>query len=381
MNHLTRRTVLAASVGGSTWLVTGCSGYGAAGRGAAFAPWRPGPEERNPERLAVWAAILAASPHNTQPWKFRITEHTIDVFADRSKTLGAMDSLQREMFIGLGCAVENAVLSAKATRNEVSVAYLPSPADDSHVARLRLTPGASPTDDALHAAIGARHTNRFPYEQRVVPVEVLGQLPAVIEDERVRLVVVTDASERARMRQDCIDSVVAITRDEAMAEASHRWWRQTAAEVERHRDGLNLDGLGLPPLTRWFAGTVDSVSTATAGGYWVEAVEGRNTTGAGYVVLASRERNSREEQLAVGRAWQRLALFLTRHGVATQPINMLPELQDREETTGAAARPFTARCEGWLKPLGGGLQLIARFGYPERAAFPSARRAVEDVLV
>src|SRR5207248_412721 len=94
---LSRRSVVAATLGGATWLITGCNGYRAAGRGDAFAAWELGPAERRPELITVGAAILAASPHNTQPWRFRLTDDTIDVFADLSRSLGAMDSLHREM--------------------------------------------------------------------------------------------------------------------------------------------------------------------------------------------------------------------------------------------------------------------------------------------
>lgn len=165
-----------------------------------------------------------------------------------------------------------------------------------------------------------------------------------------------------------------------MAEASHRWWRQTPAEVDAHRDGLNLDGLGLPTVTRWLAGTQSTVALSEANDYWVASIEGRQTTGAGFFILASEHRDRVEEQLATGRAYQRLALFLTHQGIDAQPLNMLPELQDREETTAAVARPFSAKCKRWLGAGGGGLQLLARFGYGEEPGFHSARRELSEVL-
>ena len=55
----------------------------------------------------VAAAILAANPHDTQPWLFRIADETIEVLADASRHLGAMDPYLREMHIGLGAAIEN----------------------------------------------------------------------------------------------------------------------------------------------------------------------------------------------------------------------------------------------------------------------------------
>ena len=54
--------------------------------------------------------ILAANPHNTQPWLFKIADTRIDVYADRARNLGSFDPFLREMHIGLACAVENMVL-------------------------------------------------------------------------------------------------------------------------------------------------------------------------------------------------------------------------------------------------------------------------------
>src|SRR5262249_24742405 len=54
------------------------------------------------------AAIAAASPYNTQPWLFRLSEDRIELFADEDRNLAALDPYRREFYMGLGCATENA---------------------------------------------------------------------------------------------------------------------------------------------------------------------------------------------------------------------------------------------------------------------------------
>ena len=94
-------------------------GVDAAGRptpeGDAYAPWRlwDDPSIRGTPLALVAAGVLAANPHDTQPWLFAVSADAIEIFADLSRNLGAMDAYLREMHLGLGCAIEN-MLSRRA---------------------------------------------------------------------------------------------------------------------------------------------------------------------------------------------------------------------------------------------------------------------------
>ncbi|MDR2125987.1 MAG: hypothetical protein LBP63_04070, partial [Prevotellaceae bacterium] len=52
-------------------------------------------------------AVKAPSGHNTQPWKFNIFDYSIEIVPDLTKALPAVDGNHRELFISLGCALEN----------------------------------------------------------------------------------------------------------------------------------------------------------------------------------------------------------------------------------------------------------------------------------
>jgi hypothetical protein len=96
------------------------------GTGDAYAAWRASLVGSGTLPL-VRSAILAANAHDTQPWAFVVSSTRIDLFADRSRGLGSMDPLLREMEISLGCAIENLVLAAKVNALTPNVSLCPSP--------------------------------------------------------------------------------------------------------------------------------------------------------------------------------------------------------------------------------------------------------------
>ena len=59
-------------------------------------------------------AARAPSGHNTQPWKFEVNENHIIIRPNFARRLKVVDADDHALFISLGCALENLVLSAKA---------------------------------------------------------------------------------------------------------------------------------------------------------------------------------------------------------------------------------------------------------------------------
>jgi hypothetical protein len=112
-----RRVLRGAGIGAATIVVagTGAVSYRAYDNGVfgetddhAFDAWRSWRDDPGSAGM-VAAAVLAASPHNTQPWWFRIGGSRIELFADQSRGLGTPDPDGRELRVGLGCALENQI--------------------------------------------------------------------------------------------------------------------------------------------------------------------------------------------------------------------------------------------------------------------------------
>jgi nitroreductase len=74
-------------------------------------------------------AIAARAPslHNTQPWRFKVGEHAIEIYADSSRQL-RIDPDGREMLISCGAALYGLRLAVRALGNLPEVDLLPGSA-------------------------------------------------------------------------------------------------------------------------------------------------------------------------------------------------------------------------------------------------------------
>ena len=79
-------------------------------------------------------AVLAPSLHNSQPWKFTVHAAEIRVHADLTRQLRVADPDARELYISVGCALENLLTAATYFGLSASVAYFPDPKNELWVA-------------------------------------------------------------------------------------------------------------------------------------------------------------------------------------------------------------------------------------------------------
>lgn len=80
-------------------------------------------------------ATLAASSHNTQPWKFRREHSAITILPDWSRRCPVVDPDDHHLYASLGCAAENLLLAAQATGLKGSRRQLSWPVDDNYLGR------------------------------------------------------------------------------------------------------------------------------------------------------------------------------------------------------------------------------------------------------
>jgi len=329
-------------------------------------------------RAVVAAGVLAANPHNSQPWKFRVRENAIDVHLDLERALGPVDPFLRQMHIGIGCALENLVVGATAQGLSASPALFPDRDDATLAARLVLTNGDA-TPSAHVDMILRRHTNRGPYNPEPLPAHIENALRGQHRDASTALALFVPSSAPGRAFTDAIvDGTRALIEDDVFMRATDAWFRWTPREVDAHRDGPALDCAGLSPLMRIAAQLGPRPSEESFHRSWLTSTrEVHLATAAAFGVISVRDPASREQLVDAGRLWQRVHLEATAHGVAMQPLDQWLELVDRARQRGTATpvAPGVDHAPRGYVPV-----LMFRAGRPLREAPPSARRPLDHVI-
>lgn len=388
---VSRRTFLhRAGLVGATVVVVGAGGvsYRAydkgvleTGDGSAYDAWRDWEKGGGPLAL-VSAAILAANPHNSQAWVFHTTPSQIDLFADRTRTIGTIDPFLRELHTGLGCCLENLMLAAPAHGYRAALTLFPTAGQPVHVARIDLVPGPR-SRDALYGAIPKRHTDRSAYTAKPVAPATLARMAALAGDlPGTRVYWFSSDAERARVGTLMIDAAVAVTRDEQQSRDGFRLFRSSKDDIEKFKDGLTLDAQGLSALTTAIAKMLPASSRKAGDKFWLDQTRKTHTrTAAAYGIVAVADARDNRQRVTGGRLLERIHLWTAANGLSLQHMNQMTERVDRERQLGLAPR-FGPPVQALIPDAGWQPLVTFRIGHPNGTdgRRESPRRPRSDVV-
>jgi len=376
-------------VGGGVWRAYD-QGVFSSGQGPAYEPWKDWRNNSEEGALAlVRAAILAASPHNTQPWLLKVSSSSIELYIDTRRNVGALDPYLREEHIGMGCALENLMLAAAANGYQATATLLPGklgpiPADPGPqlLARVDLNAGKR-EESELYDAIPRRHTNRSAFlPQNPIPPQLIDSLRSLASDDpNVRIFLFTAEADRKKIAEIGSSANTEIYSDPEVDRGSQRWIRARWSDVQKYRDGLTIDAWGQPPIATGIAKMMPSAILRWAASRGPKDGYSRLMLSAPLIgILAVHDRYDREDCLRAGRIWQRAHLLATARGLAGRPCNESVEMVDHERTLQKPALRASLLSEilgdaTWQPAF------VFYMGYPKWTAHASPRRPIEEVVL
>jgi hypothetical protein len=325
--------------------------------------WQPAPAA-NSSGLAlrkelVRCATLAPSSHNTQCWKFEISEQAITIIPDLSRRCPAVDPDDHHLYISLGCACENLASAALAHGLHADTSY--DPAQDA--VRVSLEP-TRPQISPLFAAIPWRQCTRNDYDGSSLSAAELALLERAGSAPGVSILLITERHVLDQMLEQIVAANTAQMADAAFIKELKSWIRFNGSQAARTRDGLFTLTTGNPTIPTW---------VGDIGFEWFFKPKSENDkiarqirSSAGLAVFVG-QKADKASWVEVGRSYERFALQATALGIRNAMLNQPVEVQ--------ALRPQFAAS------LGLGAQrpdLVVRFG--RGPAMPrSLRRPVEAV--
>jgi hypothetical protein len=314
-------------------------------------------------RFAVGYAILAPSSHNTQPWKFLVSDNELLVCADRSRSLPVIDPFDRELVISCGAALFNLRVAFAHFAIPTQIRLLPQASDPDILARISLTPtGAVPPGLAdLIDAMPRRRTNRGAFADEPPPEDLEERLRAAAAQEGVDVVILRAEPDRTRVAE-------LISEADRQQFADPHFRRELASWIHpAHRDD------GMPAFSQGMAPLVDAATPVAAMvirtfdvGHGVAAAHEALARGSPLLAVLATRTDDQEAWLTTGQALERMLLVATGAGYAASYLNQpieVPELRARlARDLGTARHP----------------QLVLRIGRGPDCP-PSPRRPLADV--
>ncbi|MFC9968971.1 Acg family FMN-binding oxidoreductase [Nocardia ignorata] len=119
-------------------------------------------------RDALEIATRAPSVHNTQPWRWRLSEESLEFFADFARQVTATDPCGRALMVSCGTALHHLQVAFATMGWQTEILRFPDPCQPGHLASM--TFHRQPADDhviELAAAALTRRSDRRRYPETV----------------------------------------------------------------------------------------------------------------------------------------------------------------------------------------------------------------------
>ncbi|MCC8187302.1 MAG: nitroreductase [Bacteroides sp.] len=308
-------------------------------------------------------AIQAPSGHNTQPWLFRLAENQIEIHPNYEKALPVADTHHRELFISLGCALENLCLAAsvKGYQTETTIG-------EDGVIRIELSATSQPqTGHPLFAQIPVRQTNRSTYTHRRIEADTLDLLQQVSAEERVQIRFYENGTAEFDTLRSYVEQGNRLQmRDEAFKKELKEWMRYNRKQTLATRDGLSYQVFGAPNLPLCISRPV--IHTAINERSQVKA-DNRKIASASHFVLFTTQNHTIAEWVGLGRTLQRFLLTATELGIVHSYFNQPNEIAELSACM-AHALNLTEEYPN----------ILLRIGYGERMSCSHRKKAEEVIL-
>ena len=306
-------------------------------------------------------AILAASSHNTQPWKFKIEPGLIWIFPDLTRRCPAVDPDDHHLYVSLGCAATNLTEAAAAAGLQSRVSF------DEATSAVKVKFEEGPiVRSQLFDAIPNRQCSRMLYDGSRITTQELQQLKRVATGNGVSVLLFTKQDQKETIANFVAKGNIGQMSDAGWIKELKSWIRFSESHAMATGDGLYGRSMGSPDVPKIIGDLIL---------HFVLTPQSQNKKDKRHILSSSgiavffSDVSNKAQWVEVGQCYERFALQATALGFQTAFCNPPVEVSD-----------LRAQFANWLRIGECRPDLVVRFGRgPEMHL--SLRRPLKEVVL
>ena len=297
-------------------------------------------------RMQVLAyAILCPNPHNKQPWIVRLTgPASFNLYVDPDRLLPETDPVHRQIHIGQGTFLETLAIAASGLGYKANIEYFPegmygnTELIDKPVAAIQLVRDSGINKDPLFKFLLQRHSNKREYDNyRLAQPELDVLRNAHKRHSEYPLTFLDSPQGKARLVKTLTGAMQIEVGNPQRDMETIEMFRFNDNEARVFRDGFGVAQTGITGVKKFVAETffLDrnkvEKNPAEFGQQAIDMTRKVSESTNTFAWLAS-SRNTRLDQVKIGRDYCRMNLQTTSMGLAQHPMSqVLQEYDDMRE--------------------------------------------------
>ena len=348
----------------------------------AIAAWQ-GPKPGTDVRKWILSyAILAPHSHNLQSWIVDLrTPDEIILYCDLTRLLPETDPYNRQIMMSHGTFLELVDIAARESGIRTNIELFPQgefgsdEIDQRPVARIRLFTDPSVVKDPLFDQILKRHTNREAYDMsKAIPADAVQNMADSVKPHPIRFGFAGLDQPDALEKHRAIAAEawrIELTTPAKILE-TYKVLRVGAREIAKYRDGISINDPFLSLLV-WLGLFDRSKAPKPDDSAIVDLIEkfDKNLEATPGFLWMVTEGNGRKAQVNAGRAYVRIQLSGTAHGISMHPLQQaLQEYLEQQATYKEIHDFLDAPSPRYT------VQMWARLGFGPQIE-PASRRGLE----
>jgi len=297
-------------------------------------------------------AVLSPSTHNSQPWLFKVDNNKCFIYPDPDKKLPEADPQSRDLYISLGCCLENLAIAARYFGLLDKIEYIPQGFKINEIApaaAVWFKNGKGHQDSAwlaLLEAITQRVNARGLFRKKPIPENLFSQIKKLPPPEGLQLALVSDKNK--------IKKLARLTAEGITLAYNQKKFRQEAANWINHsfsckKEGIHGYALKMPALLSFVFPTLIRKFNL---GKKLSQLNLVSVRSAPLICVISSDQETPDSWLRIGRLAERLMLEFNAAGVNTSIFVAAVEMgelqQQVKQIVETEKKPQFIFCAGYL---------------------------------